>query len=636
MSEVGVEGVVTLARAARICRMGCAGLAAILLLLAAAIVPSTAMAAGETYTVLQCHRLNRGHADAVFEDAPAYSARSFCAGPDGEYAVKVTNTGDAQNGRAGRVRWSTGTASLGLISVDLTAKLRRHSGHAARLWLADSRQREVARIASGGQGRAHYRRYRWESTGPAARQLIASLSCEWSEGCRRTDYAKAWVRDVRLKVADYADPVLTALDGALLSRRWLRGSQNLRARAQDSGSGMTRLIATVNSADLASRNQRCDSLPDTRYAARIQPCGGEVFLDVNPSTAQLPFHDGQNSLFVCAVDFAGNRTCDQRTLRVDNTPPALRFTSSQDPDDPELIRAPVSDATSGVRSGQILYRPVGETAWRPLETQVVSGQLQARVDSTLDLPGEYEFSARATDVAGNVAQTTARADGQRMVLTFPLKSGVKLRGHLAPGGRSRMTIGYRRTAKVAGGLLDASGRPLANQKVTVVEDFGSGALIDRRVRTVETDSDGLWGERLPAGPSRSVRAIYHGTSRYLADEAKAGTLHVRTKATLHLSRHRVHEGRRVVFRGRVAHRAARIPAGGKLIELQVKDGRHWHTVRHALYTRSNGRYRLRYRFARFYASNVRYRFRLRVLRERGWPYKAPATSRSKRLVVRAR
>jgi hypothetical protein len=618
------------------CRMGCAGLGAILILLAAATVPSTAIAAGETYTVLQCHRLNRGHADAVFEDAPAYSARSFCAGPDGEYAVKITNTGDAQNGRSGRVRWSTGTASLGLVSVDLTAKLRRHSGHAARLWLADSRQREVARMASGSQGRAHYRRYRWESTGRAARQLIASLSCEWPQGCRRSDYAKTWVRDVRLKVADYADPEFTALNGTVLADGWLRGAKSIHAQASDSGSGLSRLAIVVNGVQLAGRNETCQTVEATSYASRIQPCDGEDFLTLEPSTGERPFRDGQNALSVCAVDFGGNRTCAEHTVRVDNSPPTLDFTNSQNPSDPELIRAPVSDATSGVRSGQILYRPVGEASWRLLETQVVSGQLQARVDSTLDLPGQYEFTARATDIAGNLAQATTRANGQPMVLTFPLKAGVSLSGHLAPGGRSRMTIGYHRSAKVAGRLLDASGKPLANQKVTVVEYFGSGALIDRRVRTLETDSDGLWGERLPAGPSRAVRAIYEGSSRYLADHAKAGKLRVRTKATLHLSRHRVPEGRRVVFRGRVAHRAARIPAGGKLIELQVKDGRHWHTVRHALYTRSNGRYRLPYRFATFYASNVRYRFRLRVLRERGWPYKAPVTSRAKRLVVRAR
>lgn len=223
-----------------------------------------------------------------------------------------------------------------------------------------------------------------------------------------------------------------------------------------------------------------------------------------------------------------------------------------------------------------------------------------------------------------------------MVLTFPLKSAAKLSAHLAPGGAPQLTIGYDHSSKVAGRLRDASGRPLAGQQVTITEYFGAGALIDRRVRTVVTDRDGLWGERLPAGPSRSVIATYGGTPRYLPDRANAGTVRVKTKATLHLSRRRVREGRRVVFRGRVAHRAAQIPAGGKLVELQVKDGAHWHTVRQAFYTGPTGRYRMRYRFARFYTSNVAYRFRLKVPRELGWPYKAPVSSHARRLVVKAR
>ena len=223
-----------------------------------------------------------------------------------------------------------------------------------------------------------------------------------------------------------------------------------------------------------------------------------------------------------------------------------------------------------------------------------------------------------------------------MRLTFPLKSGVKLNAHLAPSGSRRMTVAYGQGAKVAGRLRDASGQPLAGQEVIVTEYFGAGALIDRRVRTARTDSDGLWGERLPAGPSRTVSATYDGSTRYLADRARAGRVRVKTRATFHLSRRHVQEGRRVAFRGRVAHFAARIPAGGKLIELQVKDGSQWHTVRQAFYTRRNGRYRMHYRFARFYTSDVAYRFRVKVLRETGWPYKAPVSSRAKRLVVKAR
>ena len=399
---------------------------------------------------------------------------------------------------------------------------------------------------------------------------------------------------------------------------------------------MRRLIVTVNGGRLANEDASCNTIPGTSNAARFSACADQAVLNDDPATSEGPFRDGRNVVAICALDFAGNRTCRTRAVRVDNTRPELAFGSSQDPGDPELIKAPVSDATSGVASGQIFYRAVGQTSWRRLGTQLRRGQLRARIDSTVDPPGRYEFMARARDVAGNVVQTTARVDGRPKILRFPLKSGVRLSAHLAPGGASRMTIGYGERSKVAGRLVDASGEPLARQELTVIERFPDGALIDRRVRRVETDSDGLWGERLSAGPSRTVTARFNGTPRYLPDGARAGRLLVRTRTTFHLSRRRVLEGRRVVFRGRVAHRAARIPAGGKLIELQVRDRSRWETVRQTFYTRANGRYRLRYRFGRFYNADVSYRFRLKVLREQGWPYKAPVKSRSRKLVVQAR
>ena len=65
-----------------------------LVALVAGAAPSAASAAGHTYTVLQCHPLNRAHADAILEDAPAYATRGFCGDPQNDYAIKVTSTGD--------------------------------------------------------------------------------------------------------------------------------------------------------------------------------------------------------------------------------------------------------------------------------------------------------------------------------------------------------------------------------------------------------------------------------------------------------------------------------------------------------------------------------------------------------------
>ncbi|MGH2975080.1 MAG: hypothetical protein ACRDLL_09480 [Solirubrobacterales bacterium] len=368
---------------------------------------SAADASGGTYTVVQCDPLNRVHPDAILEDSSPYAARSFCGDPHDGYAIKLASTGRAQHGGFGRVRWPTGSDDLSIVAVDVRAKLRRDNGHAARLWMADQKLNEVAGVASGHDGATAFRRYRWRASGRGSSQFVASLSCERPAGCHRSDTAKTWVRDVRLEVADYSDPRLTTFDGTVLRRRWLRGSKDLGVQAADAGGGISRIVIAVEGGELDRRMGVCDAVPDTALAVRFQPCVGEVSAGWEVDTARPPFHDGFNSMSACAVDFAGNRTCQTRAIRVDNTPPAITFAAAQDPDDPELIRAPVHDATSGVQDGEILYRPVGESTWRHLGTRLRNGALQARVDSIGNPPG------RATSSSGSRRMSQGTSPGRR-------------------------------------------------------------------------------------------------------------------------------------------------------------------------------------------------------------------------------
>ena len=81
-----------------------------------------------------------------------------------------------------------------------------------------------------------------------------------------------------------------------------------------------------------------------------------------------------------------------------------------------------------------------------------------------------------------------------------------------------------------------------------------------------------------------------------------------------------------MFAGKVGHFGARIPRGGKLVELQVReDAGRWNTVREAFHTDASGHFELRYRFGRFYETDASFVFRIKVAREQGWPYKAPGS-----------
>ena len=92
----------------------------------------------------------------------------------------------------------------------------------------------------------------------------------------------------------------------------------------------------------------------------------------------------------------------------------------------------------------------------------------------------------------------------------------------------------------------------------------------------------------------------------------------------------------MTFTGKVRHFGARVPSGGKLIELQVrlKTGR-WETVGEAFRTDERGRYRRSYRFGKHYVEDALFQFRLKVRREANWPFKRKSTAK-KKVIVRAR
>ena len=143
---------------------------------------------------------------------------------------------------------------------------------------------------------------------------------------------------------------------------------------------------------------------------------------------------------------------------------------------------------------------------------------------------------------------------------------------------------------------------------------------------------------LPPGPSRTVSASFAGSARFAPLEQVAGRLAVRRRASFRTSREpgSARAGGLCSPAG-IGHYAARMPVGGKLIELQVREsaGR-WNTVGEAFHAEDLGRYRLGYRFGRFYEADARLNFRVKVAREQAWPYKAPIRSVARTVVVLAR
>jgi hypothetical protein len=117
--------------------------------------------------------------------------------------------------------------------------------------------------------------------------------------------------------------------------------------------------------------------------------------------------DGLRDVRAVATDQAGYQKTSAAiaSRRVDNTLPAVSLADPGILTGTEPLSATASDAGSGLASLSIDYRAAGGGAW----TTVCSGATSPRgcsLNSGLLLDGSYELRARATDAAGNVADSS--------------------------------------------------------------------------------------------------------------------------------------------------------------------------------------------------------------------------------------
>ena len=309
-----------------------------------------------------------------------------------DWSYQLKSVGPASGGRAGSITWTapTGTA---IRSFYLDHDSRTADKHYAEIHVLDGNggDTNIYRAPNAPGGFVRY----WR-TGLLHRAVRVLLFCSDSGGCVRSDAAHSFVRNVELELADVANPSFYSVSGSLIDGGWKRGTHDFAAQTGDVGSGVRRLDVVVNGSPLGLRSGVDCRGQRPPYTAYKRPCGGAAF-DINASTAFGPFRNGVNNVEIVLDDFAGNHRSATFRVLVDNAPPSLAFADAQDPNDPELIRAPVSDEHSGLASAQIFMRRVGTTDWLPLETRLLPGELRARVDSLSVPAGEYEFRATARD-----------------------------------------------------------------------------------------------------------------------------------------------------------------------------------------------------------------------------------------------
>ena len=225
----------------------------------------------------------------------------------------------------------------------------------------------------------------------------------------------------------------------------------------------------------------------------------------------------------------------------------------------------------------------------------------------------------AFGAAALVYPRCARADGRRRCRSATVRSFAK-----RPPNR---TVPCCHGAVVGGRLVDATGEPLPGQAVEVVETFAPGARSHIRGTSLSTDADGYFHARLAPGPSRVVEARFAGTRHLTRAAGRSLRLRVRAAVRMKASTSRVLVGGApVVFKGRIVHPEAPIPARGLPVEFEFRlPGMPWTEFR-TIQSDAAGRFSYPYSFNDDDSAGVRFLFRAFVPATGGWPF-VPATSR---------
>lgn len=422
---------------------------------------------------------------------------------------------------------------------------------------------------------------------------------------------------------------LTALTGA--PPGWTKEAVGLIATAADPGSGM---------------HPDGDG-PPPFTAIRVD--GGAPTIELGGAAAARVIEEGAHLVAYYARDAAGNvddgawangiANPEPRTawVRIDRTSPALAFPNSQDPRDPDLLRAQIADRLSGADTsrGWIGVRPEGSDGRFERLPRAASenGELRARWDSDSYPPGDYEFRAIGYDTAGNSTVATRRRNGSPMVLSNPLKAATAVTAGFGDGPPAR-TVPYGQAISLSGRLTTGIRSPLGGMPVRVVEHFAAGPGPAVRASTVRTEPGGAYSIRLAAGPSRDVSVTFAGSATL--SRSTSGPLRLRVRSAVRLRASSVVAkvgGAPLVFRGRVFAPAGSIPPAGKSVQLQFRlAGLPWGEFR-TVQTDRRGRFRYAYRFSDDDSRGARFQFRAFAPAQDDWPYE-PAGSRP--LVVRGR
>jgi hypothetical protein len=468
----------------------------------ATIVPGAdAQSAGARFTYELCDSALPGGAppSAELHTQKAYAEFQNCAAPGG--SIGVTQSGQVTEGPGwievgvpatpgGYVESGTLTASLSNLQPSATGHAvvaegwpPDDDGDQARYFLVNAAEPTCLFLCSEGWG--------FDVT------LTCSATCEPG--------ASIGVHYIAATEVDPHPPVVSKEEGPLLSGGVLRGHQPLAATASDEGGGVSVVDVLVNGTVAPGAVPGACALAQVHNlsyegvaAYSPTPCPPALAGSWDLDTAEPPFHEGANTVQVCASDLATvgppNTTCSPpRSVEVNN-----------------------SCTESPVVGGQSLSAGIqgvtGETVTVPFEQPaVVTGDLTSNAGEPV--PGATICVQAQVQEAGTEPQTVA---------TATTDANGSFSYEVPPGPDRRLLLGYRHDSFQVGKTLEVNshakptielgrGRIRHGGKIKIT---GSLPGIDAAGRVVVLQASSLHGTRwltfrkATTGPKGGFRSSY--------------------------------------------------------------------------------------------------------------------------------
>jgi hypothetical protein len=157
---------------------------------------------------------------------------------------------------------------------------------------------------------------------------LLSLACNGS--CAQDPFA--WAHYFAATEVDPVPPSIDSLRGTLVAGGTVHGSQTLTATAHDEGGGIESMSLRLNGSLVAPRKDfNCQTAKANNssfvgtVATVVTPCPAVAQAAWALNTENFPFHDGRNTLQLCADDFSTigppNESCSEEGVEVDNSCP---------------------------------------------------------------------------------------------------------------------------------------------------------------------------------------------------------------------------------------------------------------------------------------------------------------------------